>query len=138
AEAAVAQPGPDVASLERVTRPCNDDGLYAAGLRFGDPRVMAVLAALVSFCHVIVGFTNHQLVERVGALLQGSRSYTCRQATYDLRRLKRKGLIAKIPHSHRYALTSRGRMVAVLLANAVGRVIARGVIRTHARLREEG
>ncbi len=108
AEAADAQPAPDVATFDRVTRPSKDDGLYAAGLRFGDPRVMAVLAALVSFCHVIVGFTNHQLVERVGALLQGSRSYTCRQATYDLRRLKRKGLIVKVPHSHRYQLSSHG------------------------------
>src|SRR5204863_3846471 len=59
AEAASAQPAPDVATFLEVTRPSKDDGLYAAGLRFGDPRVMAVLAALVSFCHLIVVFTNH-------------------------------------------------------------------------------
>ncbi len=137
AEAADAQPAPDVATFDRVTRPSKDDGLYAAGLRFGDPRVMAVLAALVSFCHVIVGFTNHQLVERVGALLQGSRSYTCRQATYDLRRLKRKGLIAKVPHSHRYQLTSLGRRVAVLFTKAFGRVLAPGLIALDLRLPED-
>ena len=36
-------------------------------------------------------------------------SYTSRQATYDLRRLKRKGLIAKLPGHHRYQLTPLGR-----------------------------
>src|SRR5437867_13140403 len=52
----------------QVTRPSsNEDGLYAAGLRFGDQRVMAILAALVGFCHVVGGFTNGQLVERAAA-----------------------------------------------------------------------
>ena len=60
---------------------------------------MAILAALVGFCYLIRGFTNRQLVERVGALLQSP--YTCRQATYDLRRLKRKELIAKVAHTNR-------------------------------------
>ena len=95
AEAADAQPAPDVATFCQVTRPStSDDGLYAAGLRFGEQRVMAILAALVGFCFLIRGFTNRQLVERVKALLESP--YTSRQATYDLRRLKRKGLIAKI------------------------------------------
>src|ERR1700745_3481656 len=43
-EAADAQPAPDVATFCRVTRPStNKDGLYAAALRFGEQRVMAVL-----------------------------------------------------------------------------------------------
>ena len=136
AEAADAQPAPDVATFDRVTRPSTtDDGLYAAGLHFGDPRVMAVLAALTSFCHLIVGFRNHQLVERVRALLQAS--YTCRQATYDLRRLKRKGLIVKVPHSHRYQLSSHGRKIAVLFTKAFGRVLAPGLTALDLRLPED-
>src|ERR671925_1086679 len=48
AEAADAQPAPDVATFCHVTRPSTtEDGLYAAVLRFGEPRVMAVLGALV-------------------------------------------------------------------------------------------
>jgi len=58
---------------------------------------MAILAALVGFCFLIKGFTNRHLVERVRGLLESP--YTCRQATYDLRRLKRKGLISKVAHS---------------------------------------
>ena len=62
AEAADAQPAPDVATFCRVTRPLtNGDGLYAAALRFGEQRVMAILSALVGFCYLIGGFTNRQL-----------------------------------------------------------------------------
>jgi hypothetical protein len=126
AEAADAQPAPDVATFDRVTRPSQtDDGLYAAALRFGDPRVMAVLNALVGFCHVPVGFTNGELVNLVSALLQ--RPYTSRQATYDLRRLVRKRLVVKIPHTRRYQLTIVGRRVAVLFTKTYGRVLAPGL-----------
>jgi hypothetical protein len=114
-----------VATFCQVTRPSTtDDGLYAPGLRFGEQRVMAILAAVVGFCHLIRGFTNSQLVERVGALLQ--LPYTSRQATYDLRRLKRKGLIAKVAGTQRYQLTSLGRRVAVLFTKTYSRVLAPG------------
>ena len=69
AEAANAEPAPDVATFCEVTRPSKTaDGLYAAGLRSDDSRVMAVLASLVGFCNVLVGFTNAQLVDQLGAL----------------------------------------------------------------------
>jgi len=137
AEAADAQPAPDVATFCQVTRPSKtDDGLYAAGLRFGDSRVMAVLAALVGFCNVMVGFTNAQLVERVGALLPDT-PYTSRQATYDLRRPRRKGMILKIPRSRRYQLTDLGRRVAVLFTKTYGRVLAPGLSALDPRLPED-
>jgi hypothetical protein len=127
AETADALPAPDVVTWQRVTQPSNPkDGLSTPGLRFGDPRVMAVLASLVGFCHLVEGFTNGQLVARTAQLLD--RAYTSRQATYDLRRLKRKGLILKISHSHRYQLTDLGRRVAVLFTKTYGRVLAPGLI----------
>jgi hypothetical protein len=126
AEAADAQPAPDVVTFCRVTLPSTtEDGLYAAGLRFGEQRAMAVLAALVGFCYLVAGFANCQLVETVNALLHGP--YGSRQATYDLRRLKRKGLIEKIPHAQRYRLTALGRRVAVLFTKTYGRVLAPGL-----------
>lgn len=93
-----------------TTQPSNDpDGLHAPGLRFGDPRVMALLAAWSASRHLLAGFTNRQLVELVTALLD--RPYDSRQATYDLRRLRRKGLIRRIPGTHRYQPTDLGRRV---------------------------
>src|SRR5262252_3595763 len=136
AEAAAAQPAPDVATFDQVTRPSTtDDGLYTPGLRFGDPRVVAVLATLVGFCYLLEGFTNHQLVQRVTAMRQGP--YTCRQATYDLRRLKHKGLIQKIHGTHRYQLTGMGRGVAVLFTKTYSRVLTPGLSVLDLKLPEE-
>ena len=115
-----------MATFQRVTRPSKtQDGLYAPGLRFGDPRVVAVLAALVGFCNLIEGFTNRQLAMRTTQFLGGP--YTSRQATYDLRRLKRKGLIRRLRKKHRYALTPMGRGVAVLFTKTYGRVLSPGL-----------
>jgi len=127
AEAADALPAPDVATFEQVTRPSlTDDGQHAAALRFGDPRVMSLFAAMVGFCYLLQGFTNRQLVERTRALLGAP--YTGRQATYDLRRLRRKGLITKVPHSNRYRLTDRGRRIAVLFTKTYARILTPGLV----------
>jgi hypothetical protein len=136
AEAADAKPAPDVATFCRVTQPSTTaDGLPAAGLRFGEARVMAVLAALVGFCHLLAGFSNRQMVKRVAVLRAAP--YSTRQATYDLRRLKRKGLIVKLAHTHRYQLTSLGRRVAVLFTKTYGRVLAPGLSALDLRLPED-
>ena len=132
AQAADARPAPDVATFTEVTRPSVVDGQHAPGLPFGDPRVMAVLTAVVGFTHLLAGFDNPALVRAVTALL--GCSYTSRQATYDLRRLKRKGLIVRLPGQHRYQLTSLGRRVAVMFTKVYGRVLAPGLAELDPRL----
>jgi hypothetical protein len=83
AEAADAMPAPDVATLNQVTRPClTSDGQHAPALRFGDYRVMALMAAIAGFCHLITGFDNRALTQRMRSLL--GEDYSTRQATYDL------------------------------------------------------
>jgi hypothetical protein len=126
AEAQTARPAPDVVTLAHVTRPSTTpDGLHAPALCFGDPRVMALLAALVLFKHDLAGFTNRQLVELVASLWD--QPYSNRQATYDLRRLRRKSLITRVPGSQRYHLTGLGRRVAVLFTKTHGRILAPGL-----------
>jgi hypothetical protein len=70
-----------VATFTEVTRPCTIYGQHAPALRFGEPRVMAVMAAIVGFTHLLAGFDNPTLVRLVGTLLD--QPYTSRQATYD-------------------------------------------------------
>ena len=83
AEAADAQPAPDTVTFAEVTRPATTaEGLHAPALRFGDPPVMAVLAATLRFTHLITGFDNRCLTQLVSALL--GVPYTSRHATYDL------------------------------------------------------
>ena len=105
-----------------MTRPTTTaEGLHAPALRFGDPRVMAVLAATLRFTHLITGFDNRSLTQLVSALL-GTR-YTSRHATYDLRRLRRKQIIERLPGTHRYRLTPHGRAIAVLFTKTHGRIL---------------
>src|SRR5213079_2850425 len=49
------------AAFNRLARPLNVDGRRAAALRFGDPRVHALLAALVVFRLLPNGFANRDL-----------------------------------------------------------------------------
>jgi DNA-binding IclR family transcriptional regulator len=43
--------------------------------------------------------------------------------TYDLRRLRRKGFIQRIPHSQRYQLTSEGSRLAVFFTKTYTRIV---------------
>ncbi len=126
AQAADAQPAPDVVTLNQVTRPSlTPDGQRTPALRFGDPRVTALMSAIVGFGHLVAGFDNHTLTALMATLIDTD--YTSRQATYDLRRLRRKQLIDRLPRSNRYQLTPLGRRVAVMFTKAYARVLAPGL-----------
>ena len=43
--------------------------------------------------------------------------------TYDLRRLRRKGLLHRIPKSQRYELTAEGRRIAVFFTKTYTRIV---------------
>jgi hypothetical protein len=101
------------------------DGLPAPALKFGQPRVTALLNALCQFLWTADGLTNAQLRPLVGSLL--GTSYTTRQAGYDLRRLIRKGLLTRLDHQHRYVLTPYGRRVALFLTKVHARVLRPGL-----------
>jgi hypothetical protein len=136
AQAKDAQPAPDTVTLEQVTCPSETpDGLHAPGLRFGDRRVMALMSAIVGFTHLIAGFDNPALTQRVAGLLD--QPYTSRQASYDLRRLRRKGIIERIAGTRRYQLTDQGRRVAVLFTKAHGRVLAPGLLQLDPNLPDD-
>jgi hypothetical protein len=115
------QCAPDATTLERVVLPSQtDDGLPAPGLRFGEPRTMVLLACLCDFQHLFAGLTNRSLRELIAGLIPG---YSARQMTYDLRRLRRKGFIQRIPRTHRYQLTSEGRRLAVFFTKTYTRIV---------------
>jgi hypothetical protein len=111
-------------SIQRVVQPAvTSDGKKAPGLKFGQPRVMALLLALTLFQHLIDGFRNHDLREQVADLLGVTLSeYTPNQMTYDLRRLRLKGLIYRPPGTHRYFVTPYGWKVARLFSRLEARV----------------
>jgi hypothetical protein len=111
-------------SIQRVVQPAvTEDGQKAPGLKFGQPRVMALLLALTLFQHLIDGFRNQDLRKQVVDLLGVTMSdYTPNQMTYDLRRLRLKGLIYRPAGTHRYFVTPYGWKVARLFSRLEARV----------------
>ena len=111
-------------SIQRVVQPAvTADGNKAPGLKFGQPRVMALLLALTLFQHLIDGFRNHDLRKQVADLLGVTMSdFTPHQMTYDLRRLRLKGLIYRPPGTNRYFVTPYGWKVARLFSRLEARV----------------
>ena len=116
-------------SLDRIVQPTvTDDGQRAPALRLGQPRVMAILNALTSFAHIPHGFTNQSLRQQVADLLDPDQAtYRAAQMSYDLRRLRLKGLIWRVPNSYRYQLTTYGRKVALLFSKLDARIFRRAL-----------
>jgi len=108
-------------AFERVAQPSVVDGQRAPALRFGDPRVMALTGALAITTNVVTGFTNRTLRAQVSALL--GVPYSQAQASYDLRRLRLKGLITRLEHSNTYVLTRDGQRVAVFYTKVHNRLL---------------
>jgi hypothetical protein len=110
--------------VEQIVLPTTDGAGRAPALHWGQPRTMALLSALCAFAFTPTGFRNRELRPRVAALHDpGPRGYTAARASYDLRRLCRKGLIQRVAASHRYVLTPLGRRVALFMTKSYARLV---------------
>ena len=82
--------------IERITRPTlTGEGRKAPALRFGDLRVQALAGAIAAMLFTVTGITNKTLRGLMTGLLH--RPYSMNQASYDLSRLARNGLIRASP-----------------------------------------
>jgi hypothetical protein len=108
-------------ALDRLHQPTVESGQRVSALRFGDPRVMALLQAVTGFTHLPRGFHNRDLRPHVAALF--GRPYSAAQMTYDLHRLRLKGLIHRIPKTHRYTVTTYGLKVAFFYCKLYLRIL---------------
>lgn len=107
-----------------LTTPQVIDGQRVSGLRFGDTTVLAVLTALMMFRDLPQGFTNSQLRHTTARLLTCSaQDLKPGLLTYHLRRLRRRGLITRIPRTHRYEVTDDGHRAALFDTTSLARVI---------------
>ena len=82
---------------------------------------MALAGTLASTLFAVTGITNKSLRASMTGLL-GTR-YSMNQASYDLSRLARNGLIARIPHRNLYALTGDGLRFAVFYTKVHDRML---------------
>lgn len=88
---------------------------------------MALFAALTLFLHLPNGFRNRDLRKHVADLLGVKPAeYYASKMTYDLRRLRLKGIISRKPHSTRYFLTPYGYRVAMFITRLHARLFRPG------------
>jgi hypothetical protein len=114
-------------ALDRLQKPSLESSQRASALRFGDSRVMALFHALCAFHHLQHGFRNRELRPHVAALLGiPLEEYTPGRVTYDLRRLRLKGLIARIDGSNRYVITTYGLRAALFCTKVYLRILRPG------------
>jgi hypothetical protein len=117
-------------AFSQVTRPQVVQGQRVSALPFADPRVQALFSVLVLYCLLPNGFANKDLRAPLAALLGLDPSQlTPGQMTYDLRRLRLHGLVARIPHTHRYRPTPEGLRMALFFTRVYGRILRPGLAR---------
>jgi hypothetical protein len=97
-----------------------EDGRRSPALRFGDPRVMALLGALCITLNA-VGFTSRSLRAQVSRLLGDT--YTPNQMSYELGRLRLNGLIERIEGTNTYLPTADGQRVAIFYTKLHDRLL---------------
>jgi hypothetical protein len=98
------------------------------GLRLGDPRAHALLAALCVFRLLPRGFANRDLRPIMAQLLgTPAETITPGKMTYDLRRLRMHGLIERIPGTFRYQVTDAGISRALFLTRLHDKFLRTGL-----------
>ena len=106
----------DAGALEQWPKRSSLAGTPVAGVDINQPRMQAVLQAIVALAIKPNGFKACELAQRVRQVPEiFAHTYTSRQASYDLRKLRAKGVVKRIPDSLRYAPEPEGLRAAVAL-----------------------
>ena len=91
--------------LDQLPAPARIGKTRGGGLDLNKPRIRTVLAAVLALAPSPTGFSVSELTAKITSMIAHSdRAYTRRQAAYDLKKLRAKGLIAKgqqVPTLHR-------------------------------------
>jgi hypothetical protein len=115
-------------AIVSMQSPVTVNSVRASALPLASEKTQALLQALPIFDLHANGFSNADLRQRLAPLL-GKRpeQLTPGQMTYHLRRLKVRGLIERIPKSHRYRVTDIGLRIALFYINAYDRLLRPGL-----------
>jgi hypothetical protein len=103
--------------LDELLEPSQRGKRRLAGVDLQKPRIRTVSEALLALAPKPGGFTVAELAAKVGDILPASEAtYTSRQASYDLSKLRGKQLVERIDKSRRYRLPPAGiRILAGML-----------------------
>jgi hypothetical protein len=116
------------AAWTELTQPKEVDGQRASALHFDDPRVQALLCALVHLHLMPAGFRNNQLRHHWAQLLGKDPSkITPGSMSYQLRRQRLRGLITRVPKTNRYCVTDVGLRTALFFTRTLSRLLRPGL-----------
>jgi hypothetical protein len=93
------------------------NGRRIPGLKLDHARQLALMHALVRFCHIAAQntFTTTEIYTSTLAALETSgEEYSLGSLRYDLWKLRAKGLVEKIPHSRRYRIKREGYSICLI------------------------
>lgn len=108
----------DRGQLLQLTQPTIlSNGKRIPGLKLDHPRQLALMQALVRFCHIAAqdSFSTAEVhADTAEALGRTTAEYPLASLRYDLSKLRAKGLVARLDKSRRYRLTSDGYRICVV------------------------
>jgi hypothetical protein len=118
----------DRGQLRRLAEPTiTSSGKRIPGLKLDNPRQLAVMQALVRFCHLAIGdsVTTKQIHLAVAEALGCSvDEYKLSSLRYDLSKLRGKGLVQKVPQSRRYKLLPNGYRLSLVFLKLFEKIYA--------------
>ncbi len=113
--------------LDQLPLPARLGATRTGGIDLNKPRIRAALQAALALTAAPRGFTVAEFTAKV-ATMTGQAGYTTRQAAYDIRKLRGKGLADKPGRSRRYHIPpDSARTIAALLAlrdHVIGPILA--------------
>lgn len=106
----------DTGLLDALPEPGQLGAVHVGGIDLNRPRARAVMQAVLALSPSPTGFTATDLAAKVRESL-GDERYSRSRASYDLRKLRYKALVRKVPRSRRYEIDSASalRAIAALL-----------------------
>jgi DNA-binding transcriptional ArsR family regulator len=105
----------DAGAMETWHLPSQVGNSRIGGIDINQPRMRAVMEAVIALSINPRGFTASELAAKVGQIIPGS-DYQPRQASYDLKKLRGKGLVYRTERSRRYETTIEGvRTIAAFI-----------------------
>jgi hypothetical protein len=104
-------------TLDQLPLPSVLGKTRVGGVDLNKLRLRTVLTAVLALAPSPTGFSLNELTERItSTTTHNEPTYTRRQAAYDLKKLRGKGLIAKLGRSRRYTVEPQAlRAIAALL-----------------------
>jgi hypothetical protein len=118
----------DRGQLRKLAQPTIlSNGRRIPGLRLDHPRLLAVMHALVRFCHIAAQntFTTTEIyLNTLAALETSPKEYSLGSLRYDLWKLRAKGLVEKLPHSRRYRIPREGYSICLVFLKLFERIYA--------------